>query len=85
MNKKLKRKIKTERSHIENLSKDLGLIFNRKITDEMGDSLIELISRINRYIDYQQLINQYRLDEAFTERMKIMLSQKMKDEENELE
>ena len=83
MNKKLRRKIKSERSHIENLSKELGLIFNSRITDEMVDTLIELISRINRYIDYQQLINQYRLDEAFTDRMKTMLSQKMKDEEDE--
>ena len=83
MNKKLRRRIKSERSHIENLSKELGLIFNSRITDEMVDTLIELISRINRYIDYQQLINQYRLDEAFTDRMKTMLSQKMKDEEDE--
>ena len=83
MNKKLIKKIKNERQHIENYSKELGLIFNQKVSNEMVDTLVELVSRINRYIDFQQLINQYRLDEAFTDRMKMMLQQKMDDEENE--
>ena len=83
MNKKLIRKTKNERLHIENIAKELGLIFNQKVSDEIVDTLIELTSRIMRYIDYQQLLNQYRLDEAFTDRMKMMLQQKMDDEENE--
>ena len=83
MNKKLIKKIKNERQHIENYSNELGLIFNQKVSNEMVDTLVELVSRINRYIDYQQLLNQYRLDEAFTDRMKMMLQQKMDDEENE--
>lgn len=77
---KLIQRLKSERNHIENQTKDLGLIFNNKITDEMVDTLIELVSRVNRYIKFQRQLNEDRLDEAFTDRMKSMLKQKMKDE-----
>jgi len=83
VNKKLIKKIKNERQHIETQAKELGIIFNQRVSDEMVDTLVELVSRINRYIDYQQLLNQNRLYEAFTDRMKMMLQQKMDDEENE--
>jgi len=78
--KKLIQRLKSERNHIEHQAKDLGLIFNVKITDEMVDTLVEMVNRINRYIKYQRQLNEDRLDEAFTERMKSMLMEKMKDE-----
>ena len=81
--KKLIQRLKSERNHIENQAKDLGLIFNVKVTNEMVDTLVEMVSRINRYIKYQRQMNEDRLDEAFTDRMKSMLMTKMKDEDDE--
>ena len=81
--KKLIQRIKSEREHISDQAKDLGLIFNVNVTDEMTDTLVEMVNRINRYTDLQMKLNQHRLDHAFTDRMKMMLQQKMDDEENE--
>ena len=81
--KKLIQRIKSEREHISDQAKDLGLIFNVNVTDEMTDTLVEMVNRINRYTDLHMKLNQHRLDHAFTDRMKMMLQQKMEDEENE--
>jgi len=81
--KKLIQRLKSERNHIENQAKDLGLIFNVKVTNEMVDTLVEMVSRIDRYVEYQRQLNEDRLDEAFTDRMKSMLMTKMKDEDDE--
>jgi len=81
--KKLIQRLKSERNHIENQAKDLGLIFNQRVSNEMVDTLVEMVSRINRYVEYQRQLNEDRLDEAFTDRMKSMLMTKMKDEDDE--
>ena len=78
--KKLIQRLKSERNHIEHQAKDLGLIFNVKVTNEIVDTFVEMVSRINRYVEYQRQLNEDRLDEAFTDRMKSMLMEKMKDE-----
>jgi len=81
--KKLIQRLKSERNHIENQAKDLGLIFNQRVSNEMVDTLVEMVSRINRCVEYQRQLNEDRLDEAFTDRMKSMLMTKMKDEDDE--
>ena len=45
--KKLIQRIKSEREHISDQAKDLGLIFNVNVTDEMTDTLVEMVNRIN--------------------------------------